>query len=190
MENTISRLMDEYSDDFERLRQDTKNGFAFAELSYMYDRLQNLGPWHPSEITMEFIIELDMMHAAFSVTYGRIFSDGPRKINRSKVPAHLREYHDQLIELRNQRYAHNDNHSSVAIETQFELDNDHVVVGANINLAQVLGAPPEWKELIDWLGEHLVDQQRAQLKRLSEKTGVEFVPKSGPPPDWVTKNTT
>lgn len=181
----LSDFLKQYEDEIERLLLDVNNGYSFSKVTYIYSRLKKMGPWQPSDFTMEMFLEIDMMHAGIAVTYGRIFSDGARKVSRNKVPSHLRPIHDQIIELRNQRYAHNDEHDSIELQASFELDGEKVIMRSHINMQTVLGAPAEWQELFDWLGGYLFDQSRKQLARLTELSGKEWWQPEGPPPNWI-----
>ena len=186
MQNTdLAYIQETYADDIERLILDASNGYSFSMVTYIYSRLKELGPWKPSDFSMEMILEIDMMHSALVVTYGRIFADGARKVSRDKVPTHLRQIHDQIMELRNQRYAHNDAHASIDLGARFEEDGETIEFHPSINMQMTLGAPAEWQELFDWLGEYLVEQSGKQLDRLSELTGKQWVQPKGPPPDWI-----
>ena len=184
-DNTRERLYFDHRDDIDRLAQDVQNGYSFSKVSFIYWRLQNLGPWKPEDFTMELIFEIDMMQAALAVEYSRVFAGGSRKVGRDKVPEHLRSVHDAIIELRNKRYAHDDNHASVKNSINIQIEGERVTIVPGAELKMCLGAPPEWEELINWLGGYLVEQTEKQLKRLTETTGLEWVQPKGPSPDWI-----
>jgi hypothetical protein len=134
-----------------------------------------MGPWKPEDFSMELIFEIDMMQAALAVEYSRIFVTGTRKVSRSKVPEHLRQFHDTILELRHKRYAHDDNHWSVENEVGLSIEGERVIVANSVTSEMVLGAPSEWEELINWLHEYLLEQSNKQLNRLTEKTGLRWV---------------
>ncbi len=184
-EEYLSESLKPYKDEIDRLVLDANNGYSFSKVTYIYSRLKKMGPWKRSDLNMELILEIDMMHAALVVTYGRIFSGGARKVNPNKVPGHLRPIHDQIIELRNKRYAHNDEHKSIELKASFEEDGDKVILKPKISIQMALGAPAEWQELFDWLGDYLVNQSNKQLVRLSEISGREWSQPKGSPPDWI-----
>jgi hypothetical protein len=179
------RLYSEHRDDIARLAQDVQNGYSFAKVSFIYGRLKKLGPWKPEDLSMELIFEIDMMQAALAVEYSRVFASGSRQVSRDKVPGHLRSVHDAIIELRNKRYAHDDNHASVENAVNIRIEGEQVTVVSGATMKMCLGAPSEWEELIKWLGCFLVEQTEKQLKRLTEKTGLEWVQPKGPSPAWL-----
>lgn len=181
----LERLHSEHGDDITRLAQDVQNGYSFSKVSFIYGRLKMLGPWKPEDFNMELIFEIDMMQAALAVEYSRVFVSGSRRVSRDKVPVHLRSVHDEIMELRNKRYAHDDTHASVENSVNIWIEGERVTVVSGAEMKMCLGAPPEWEELIKWLGRFLVEQTEKQLKRLTEKTGLEWVQPKGPPPGWL-----
>lgn len=174
-ETDISALRKEFGDDIDRLAQDVQNGYSFAKVSFIYDRLRKLGSLHPDAMTIETIYELDMMQSALVVEYARIFVGGARKISEKKVPSGLRAVHKSIMELRNKRYAHNDGHESVVNYLELQIVDDQIVVDTKANIGIALGAPAEWQALITWLGEYLFDQRERQLQYLSDKTGYAWL---------------
>lgn len=172
-------------DDIDRLAQDVQNGYSFAKVSFIYGRLKRLGPWMQEDLTMELIFEIDMMQSALAIAYARVFVGGSRKIGRDKVPVDLRSAHDAIMELRNKRYAHDDNHASVDNFANMQMNGKQVTLAPGSNLLMCLGAPPEWEAPIKWLGEYLVEQSQKQLQRLTDNTGLEWVQPTGPAPNWL-----
>ena len=144
-----------------------------------------MGPWNPEDLTMELFLELDMMRSALAVEYARIFVGGGRKINRSKIPPELRHTHDAIMDLRNTRYAHDDTHKSVKNFVELEIEGNEVRAKPGANIGIVFGAPLEWEELIEWLGEYLFSQWKSQLKRLTDITGFDWTSSTGEPPSWL-----
>ncbi|EAQ27210.1 hypothetical protein [Roseovarius sp. 217] len=181
----IERLYAEHGDDISRLAQDVQNAYSFSKVSFIYGRLKKLGPWKPEDFSMELIFEIDMMQAALAVEYSRVFVSGSRKVSNGKVPQHLKSVHEEIIQLRNKRYAHDGAHASVDNSVNILIEGERVTLKTGAEMAMCLGAPPEWEELIKWLGQFLFEQTEKQLKRLTEKTGLEWVQPMGPPPDWL-----
>ncbi|WP_394178017.1 hypothetical protein [Yoonia maritima] len=166
--------LQDFSDDINRLAHDTQNGYSFAKVSFIYQRLRELGPFDPETISMDAIFALDMMQSAFVVEYARIFVGGTRKVSKSKVPAHLQKIHETIMDLRNKRYAHEDGHESVENFLELQILDDQIVVDTKANIGIALGAPPEWDALITWLGEYLFEQRKKQLQRLADVTGYKW----------------
>jgi hypothetical protein len=171
----LKYLHENHQDEIERLGQDVQNTFSFGKVSFIFERLKMLGPWKPKDFNMELIFEIDMMQSALAVEYSRVFNSGPRKVNRDRVPQHLRAVHDKIMELRNERFAHVGNHASVENFVELKIEDNKVIVKAGATHLMQLGAPQEWGELIIWLGEHLNEQTAKQLVRLTTATGLEWV---------------
>lgn len=173
------------ADDILRIKDNIRNVQSSVEVLYLYNKLRKMGPWVAEDITMDFIFDNDALHSALVMAYGRIFTTGPRKIARKKVPIELRPIHDELIDLRNKRYAHNDRHESVETLLDFEFDGSTIILKTGLSLQIVFGAPEHWKQLFDWLNIYLHDQLESQLKRLSDETGYKWEQVRGPVPSWV-----
>lgn len=181
----LDKIRADHGEDIERLAQDVQNEYSFTKVSFIYGRLKKMGPWRLEDFNMELILEIDMMQSALAVEYARIFVGGSRKVSRNKIPEDLRHVHDSIMELRNKRYAHDDNHFSVENFIDLEIQGEKVLVKPGSKLRMVFGAPSEWEPLIQWLGKYLHDQSQDQLQRLTDKTGYEWGRPSGPPPDWL-----
>lgn len=68
---------------------------------------------------MDAILELEMLITAFVVTYTRLSQGGAFSgFDRSELPEKFRPFHDEIIELRNQRFAHNDGHHTIRVRNE------------------------------------------------------------------------
>jgi hypothetical protein len=79
-----------------------------SSLTYIFHRLRTT----KFAITSEAWMEQEVLTTAFVVTYGRLFAkgEGASGLSDGVLPKHLKPVHDELIELRNRRYAHNASH--------------------------------------------------------------------------------
>jgi hypothetical protein len=101
---------------------------TMASLRYIQHRLAST----KFEATTEWMFETDMLTLAFVTTYVRLIHGGTGSgVSRSSLPAELRPVHDNIIELRNKRYAHNDRHDSItgSLEIGFEDGEFDINVG-------------------------------------------------------------
>ncbi|MDV7141478.1 hypothetical protein R3X27_02160 [Tropicimonas sp. TH_r6] len=189
-EEWFNNVLEERSQDIERLGKAIRTGFAATQVSFMYYRLKSMGPWSADDITMELLFEIEAMTTALVISYGRLFasSDGTTRISRSKIPMELRSHHDDIMELRNKRYAHHDSHHSVASMGDITFQDGRFHFAGSMRVGMHFGAPREWEPLVTWLGEYLVEQQNRQLRRLSELTGHEWTSPMGPPPAWLSES--
>lgn len=154
-------------------------------LSYIYHRLRTA----KIEATTEAMMEQEMLTTAFVVTYSRLFvsGNGGSGVARDHIPAHLRAVHDDLIEIRNQRYAHNGGHETIGGGVEFIFHDTEVRIKLQMSLGLYIGGRDEWEELVTFLDAHMHERLQKILGRLKEKTGYDWIFPVGPTPDWVAK---
>lgn len=154
-----------------------------SSLSYIYHRLRT----SKFEATAEAVMEQEVLTTAFIVTYGRLFarSDGASRISRGNIPEHLRPVHDEIIQLRNKRYAHNDSHETVNSGIMIDFDGNGFRIQPQMSLGSHVGGRDEWEELITFIDAHMHETLTKILCRLKKKTGYEWTFPSGTAPDWV-----
>ncbi len=156
-----------------------------SSLSYIYHRLRTM----KFEATSETLMEHDVLTTAFIVNYSRLFvsGNGGSGVSRDQIPAHLKSVHDDIIELRNKRYAHNAGHDTVDSGIQIGFDGTRFRLNLELSLGFHFGGRDEWEELVTFLDAHMHERVAKILSRLKEKTGYEWVFPAGSPPDWVGK---
>ena len=156
-----------------------------SSLRYIFQRLRE----SKFEINMESALEQEMLTTAFVVTYSRLFVDskGTAGISRKKIPRHLRRVHDELIQIRHERYAHNGKHDSLSSALEIIYDGSNFNLDLQLSYGLFIGGRNEWDELIKFIDEYMVDQLQKILRRLKEKTGCEWNFPSGPVPDYITE---
>jgi len=75
---------------------------TMASLRYIHHRLSST----KLEPTMDWALENDMLTMAFVTTYARLIEGGMGSgVSRKSIPSDLRAVHDDIIRLRNKRYA-------------------------------------------------------------------------------------
>lgn len=154
-----------------------------SSLSYIYHRLRTA----KFEVTAEAVMEQEMLTSAFIVTYARLFAsgDGTSGISRKHIPVHLKSVHDDIIQLRNNRYAHNGTHETVRSGIKVDFDDSGFQIGVQMNLGFYVGGRNEWEELVTFIDMHMHERLTKILGRLKEKTGYDWTFPVGPAPDWV-----
>lgn len=154
-----------------------------ASLSYIYHRLRT----SKFEPTMEAVMEQEVLTTAFIVTYGRLFASGSGTtgMSRRDIPEHLKPIHDEIIELRNKRYAHNASHQTVDSGIEVNLGDDGFRIKPEITFGVYFGGRNEWEDLIKFIDAHMHDRLMKVISRLKEKTGYDWTFPNGPAPDWV-----
>lgn len=156
------------------------NSFAtLATLKYVSQRLQA----YRFAADMDAILELEMLTTAFVVTYARLHQGGNGSgFSRDALPEQLRLAHDQIIDLRNKRFAHNGDHHSVADAMEIGFENGRFEIQLNRNLQFHVGGANEWHELVAFLEPMIVERLGRLVERLKDKTGRDWVTASGPQP--------
>jgi len=202
-EEIIEHLPPEYREAFEARRQQGSDMLKIADkdlrslvrlinalpttasLSYIYHRLRTT----KFAVTTEALMEQEMLTTAFIVTYARLFvsGNGGCGVSRGQIPAHLRKVHDDIIDIRHKRYAHNGGHETTDSGIEIEFDDTEVRVNLQARLGFYVGGRNEWAELITFLDAHMHDRLQKILGRLKAKTGLEWKVPTGPAPDWVGK---
>ncbi len=156
-----------------------------SSLSYIYHRLRTA----KFEMTAEAVMEQEMLTTAFVVTYARLFvsGNGGSGVSRDQIPLHLRTVHDDILDIRHQRYAHNGGHKTIGSGIQIDFDDAEVRVNLGMSLGFYVGGRNEWEELVTFLDAHMHERLQKILGRLKAKTGLEWTFPVGPAPDWVGK---
>ncbi|MFY0597287.1 MAG: hypothetical protein JXQ85_12725 [Cognatishimia sp.] len=152
-------------------------------LSYAFNRLRTA----EFDASMESIMEQEMLTSAFIVSYAKLFASGKGAtgISKSRIPAHLQGVHEDIMQLRNKRYAHNDAHETMGSSVSVQFEDDSFHVGTHLNFGFHVGGRDEWEELVRFVNAHMHERLTKTLNKLKEKTGYEWSFPNGPAPDWV-----
>lgn len=156
---------------------------AMASLRYIHHRLSST----KFEATEEWMFENDMLTLAFVTTYARLVDGGIGSgVSRGALPPELRPVHDNIIELRNKRYAHNAGHASISGNLEIGFEGGKFDIKVQFEMGAHVGGALEWTPLVAFLDELMFRRLHTQLDRLKEKTGRDWTFPSGPPPKWVS----
>ncbi|GHH24369.1 hypothetical protein GCM10008023_36480 [Sphingomonas glacialis] len=133
---------------------------------------------------MEALLELDMLTTAFLATYVRLYTGGGGSgFARDALPTPLRAAHDEIIDLRNKRYAHVDEHHSVNDEMEIAEEDGRYVVTLGTRLGVYIGGSNDWPKLVDALDDIFADRGAKIIARLEARTGREWMIAQGSAPD-------
>ncbi|WGR98231.1 hypothetical protein MTX26_28845 [Bradyrhizobium sp. ISRA443] len=133
---------------------------------------------------MDAILELEMLTTAFVVTYVRLHQGGSGSgFSRDSLPEKLRRTHDQILEMRNKKFAHNDDHHSVSNAMEIGFEGNRFLVNFNLTLEYQIGGATEWQKLVKFLDTMTVEKMEKLLARLKAKTGHDWTWPKGPAPD-------
>jgi hypothetical protein len=130
------------------------------------------------------ILELEMLTTAFVVAYVRLHEGGSGSgFSRGKLPQNLREVHDHIIELRNERFAHNGGHPSAESALEIGFEDDRFDIKLGFTLGYHVGGRTEWKELVQFLDAMFFYRLCNLATRLKEKTGRDWNYPAGEAPE-------
>lgn len=139
---------------------------------------------HRFEADLDVILDLDVLTTAFVVTYVRLHQGGSGSgFSRDALPERLRPAHDQIIELRNKRFAHNDGHHTVSNAMEIGFREDRFDLRFELSIGFQVGGATEWPELVDFIDSMIAERQDKLVAKLKEKTGREWVLPTGPAPE-------
>ncbi len=183
IENEVKGVLETADDNLKILNRLVHAFPTMASLRYIQHRLAST----KFEATTEWVLENDMLTLAFVTTYARLINGGIGSgVSRSSLPPELRPVHDDLIDLRNKRYAHNVGHDSITGSLEIGFEGGKFDISVNFNMDFHVAGAREWESLVKFLDGLMVSRLHAQLEKLKEKTGREWTFPSGPPPDWVS----
>jgi hypothetical protein len=151
-------------------------------LKHVRDRLTE----YRFKADMKALLELDMLTTAFLATYVRLYTGGGGSgFARNALPEPLREAHDEIVDLRNKRYAHVDEHHSVNDEMEIVEDDGRFIVTLGTRLGVYVGGSNEWPKLVDALDEIYAERGAKIIARLQARTGREWTIAQGSSPDGL-----
>lgn len=136
------------------------------------------------ELKMEAFLELEMLTTAFVVTYVRLHQGGSGSgFSRDSIPEKLRSIHDRVVDLRNKRFAHNDEHDSVSNALEVSFEDNRFELKFGLSLGYHIGGAKEWPDLVSAVESIYSERIDKLLARMKQKTGHEWALQSGPAPE-------
>lgn len=158
----------------------TSSLFSLATLKHVQARLTA----YKFSATTEAILELDMLTTAFAVTYVRLQQGGGGSgFARGSLPEPLRPIHDEIVDLRNKRFAHSAGHHSISDAMEIGFSDGNFEIELGLDLRFHVGGRTEWPKLVKFVDELMVDRMEKLRARLEEKTGQRWRMPKGPAPE-------
>jgi len=159
-----------------RLRKTITNLITAQHVLYYYKKLQALDHDSQAIITMDWSMEVEAITTTIVMFYGRLFSEsnGTPVLKKKLIPQHLQSAHEEIILLRNERYAHHGNHGTTSAEIELFVAEDSVEMKLHWWSSSYGGAAPHWGELFSWIHEFIKNSFMKQLTYLSETSGKEW----------------
>ncbi len=173
-------VMDSVEKELSQLARISNSFTSLVALKHAQKRLSE----YKFAADMDAILDLDMLTTAFVVAYVRLHQGGTGSgFSRDSLPEKLRGIHDQIIDMRNKRFAHNDDHHSVSNAMEIGFEGNRFLVKFGLTLGYHVGGATEWHELVKLLDMMTVERMEKVIARLKEKTGYDWVMPTGPAPD-------
>ncbi len=154
---------------------------ALAALKHVQKRLAE----YKFAADMDVLMDLEILTTAFVVSYVRLHrgENGSSGFSRDALPEKLRGFHDQIIELRNKRFAHNDDHHSLSGAMEIMVRDETFEINFGLSLGYYIGGATEWHELVRFIDSMIAEKLFDLVAKLKEKTGRNWVLATGPAPD-------
>jgi len=162
----------------DRLRKTITNLVTMRNVLYFSEKLEHMKVDDITSITKDWTMEMEAFLTAISVSYGRLFAEskGARVLKKKLIPKHLWDAHEEVIALRNERYAHHGDHITTAPELELFVHEKEVLTQLHWRSSMPNGAPPSWKELFLWVDDFLRESFKKQMAYMSQTSGKEWMP--------------
>jgi len=173
-EAEFEKMLADCGPELTKLSQFTKTGMAIAHALQALKEMEVLAPNATDPAAYwKFEAALTM----FAISYGRLFASGnASRLDRKDIPDELKGVHDEIMSLRSQRYAHNDEHHSVEEKLSIEKRGDRVALGPMLSIG--LPVDPlffsEAKKAVEHALITMKKRSDKVLKRLESKTGLNW----------------
>lgn len=165
------------------LKQLERLSLSFYHVSVLKHIRDKLSDYRFKPATAAFL-ELDMLTTAFVATYVRLHTGGSGSgFARDALPVELRGAHDEIIDMRNKRYAHVADHASVADEMEISEEEGRFTVRLSMRFGFYIGGSNDWTKLVDAADAIFTERAEKVLGRLQARTGREWSIARGPSPD-------
>lgn len=180
----LEDLKTTYAADIARIQRMANNTVTINEVEFAYFRLMHMPP---TSITREYMLDVMIMTTGLVTAYGRLFTSatGTTVLDPKILPEDLRKVHEEIMELRHQRYAHHGGHPSVETDIELMQDQDGITLNQHLTIGMWMGAARHWQPLIIWLRTHMYEKLEKELAYLSKKSGATWKMYEGPAPDWA-----
>lgn len=174
------RVLETADKELKQLSRLSLSLYHVTVLKHIRDRLTD----YRFKASMNAFLELDMLTTAFVATYVRLHTGGSGSgFARDALPEPLRAAHDEVLDLRNKRYAHVDEHHSVTDEMEIQEDEGRFIVNLGMRFGFYVGGSNEWTKLVDALDEIFANRGQKIIERLQVRTGREWMIARGEPPE-------
>ncbi len=183
-EQEINDIKQRYKPQIDRMDKMLLNIYSIANIRFWYACLSH---FRKSEDIHQDIMQMEAFATSIIIAYGRLFGEtkGTIVLKKEELPKDLLPVHNQIISLRNNRYAHHGEHSTLEKKTKIDYIDSTIIVSQEIQIDFWLGAPKEWGQLFKWLDAHMYNTLHKTLDYLTKETGIEWKSIHREPPPWI-----
>lgn len=156
-----------------RLRR-TIIALATAQHIIFYmQRLQEIGEEAKISADINRYMDIEAFVTIIIISYRRLFNEskGVPVFKKKFIPTNFIKAHEEIISLRNERYAHHGEHETVVAELELFVTEYEVEMKIHWWTSFYEGAAPHWQELFEWMLNYIKESFRKQLDYLSRTTG-------------------
>lgn len=124
----------------------------------------------------ETLMDIDAFTTAIVMSYGRLFNEskGAPVFKKKLIPTHLLMVHEEIISLRNERYAHHGDHKTLAAELKLFIKEDRVDVKIIWRASVKKEISPDWQELFEWTHSYIKNSFHKQIDYLDRTSGKKW----------------
>lgn len=180
----IQELINKHQPDIDRLDKMLLNINSVACIRFWYWRLGN---FVKTPHIYEDLLAMDALTTSIVMSYGRLFNSGigTTKISNKIIPSSFEIVHQEIINLRNNKYAHHGGHESIESKIVLDIKEECINIAPQLEIFVCFGAPKEWGPLFEWLDSYMYEIMEKQLSYLTKKTGIKWNFPDRDPPRWI-----
>ncbi|MDT1064377.1 hypothetical protein RM190_21125 [Paracoccus sp. CPCC 101403] len=172
-EQNAKEYIDKNINHINRLRHTIINLASAQHILLYMKRLQEVSKEARLSADINRTMDIEAFVSVIVMSYGRFFTEskGASVFKKKLIPAHLIKAHNEIISLRNERYAHHGAHDTVAAEIELFVMENEVQFKIHWWASTYDGAAPHWQELFEWMHNYLKESFHKQVDFLSRTTG-------------------
>lgn len=167
-------VLQQVQPELDRMGNLTRASIHIVTLEHIMARLLKL-PFDVNNMDMQYFYELDLLTTAFVVTYVRLQQGKGFGFDPRQLPEELRFMHDEVVRLRNKRFAHDDTDLGfLEASMEVRVEDDQFVIHPQLSVRYQIGGNPDWQKLVNAIHTIYYDRNAEMIARLSRKTGKEW----------------
>lgn len=182
-EQKINEIKQKYKYQIDRLDKLILNLYAVSNIRYWYDVLSKI----PIAQDYHYLMQIEAFTTSIIISYGRLFGEtnGTIPLDKKIIPKEFVFIHDEIMNLRNERYAHHGKHATIQKDPNIQFVDSRFFISPEIQIDFCFGAPKHWASLFEWLDNYMHKTIHDLLTFLTNETKTEWIFPNGPKPSWI-----